>query len=269
MKDQIAEGLVRIYGRATKGGILDRPRPRRAFEGVYLGYKRLIEAGPVDQLRELVTRGSTVIDVGANIGFFSLRFARWVGPSGRVIAIEPEVNNIVSLRRRIARAELSDVVTCIQAAAADTSGCLRLAVNPGHPGDHHLSNDGERVVAVTLDDVVAADPRPVTLVKIDVQGAESLVLDGARRLIRNHRPALFVEVHEQSLARLGSSGRELIESLLGLDYVAHRLKRNGISPRQDPDELIAKIASGYIDVLFLPRERESSTREGDVGEHSE
>jgi hypothetical protein len=110
MKDQIAEGLVRIYGRATKGGILDRPRPRRAFEGVYLGYKRLIEAGPVDQLRELVTRGSTVIDVGANIGFFSLRFARWVGPSGRVIAIEPEVNRIFatahSARRAVGRGHL-------------------------------------------------------------------------------------------------------------------------------------------------------------------
>ena len=84
--------------------MLDRPRPRRAYESVYLAYKRLIEAGPVDGLRGVVATGSTVFDVGANIGFFSFRFARWVGPEGRVIAIEPEARNIASLRRRVARA---------------------------------------------------------------------------------------------------------------------------------------------------------------------
>ena len=144
-----SDGLLALYERAARTGALDRPRPRRAFESLYLAYKRLIEAGPVEGLRELVPEGSTVVDVGANIGFFSLRFARWVGPAGRVIAIEPEARNIASLRARVERAGLSDVVDCIQAAAADRSGVLRLALTPGHPGDHHLAKFGEPVQAVT------------------------------------------------------------------------------------------------------------------------
>lgn len=252
MRSQIYDGLVWLYERATRGGLLDRPLPRRAYESAYLAYKRLIEAGPIDGLHVLVANGSTVVDVGANIGFFSLRFARWVGPVGQVIAIEPETRNIDSLRRRVARAGLSDVVTCVQAAAADRPGQLRLARNPGHPGDHHLADYGEPVAAVTLDDLVTEDPRPVTLVKIDVQGAESMVLAGARHLIERHRPALFVEVDEPRLARLGSSRRELIDTVVSLGYVGHRLTRHGIGAREEPDELVARSSTEYVDVLFLP-----------------
>jgi FkbM family methyltransferase len=267
MRSQISNGVLRLYERAARAGMLDRPRPRRAYESAYLTYKGLIEAGPVDGLGTLVANGSTVVDVGANIGFFTLRLARWVGPTGRVIAIEPEARNADSLRRRVSRAGLSDIVICVQAAAADQAGQLRLALNPGHPADHHLADDGEPVAAVTLDELVGTGRPPVTLIKIDVQGAEAMVLAGARRVIEAHRPALFVEVHEPSLARLGSSRRELIEMIVQLGYSGHRLTRSGIGAREEPDELIARSAAGYIDVLFVPTQRSSSTIESNVGKH--
>jgi hypothetical protein len=56
----------------------------------YLVQKQYFEAGPIDRLREFVPAGSLVIDVGTNVGFFSLRFASWVGDCGKVVAIEPE-----------------------------------------------------------------------------------------------------------------------------------------------------------------------------------
>ena len=56
-------------------------------------YKQYFEAGPIDRLQEFVPSGSLVIDVGANVGFFSLRFAKWVGKGGKVISIEPEDRN--------------------------------------------------------------------------------------------------------------------------------------------------------------------------------
>jgi FkbM family methyltransferase len=267
MRETLSDALVGLYGRATNGGFLDRPRPRRAYEFIYLAYKRLIEAGPVDRLSDFVGPGSTVVDVGANIGFFSLRFATWVGRGGHVIAIEPEARNIASLQRRVTRAGLSGVVTCVQAAAADRSGEVKLAINPGHPGDHHLADDGEPVTAVTLDELTADDSRRVTLVKIDVQGAESMVLAGARRLIGQHRPAIFVEVHEPSLTRLGSSRRELVATLVALGYGGHRLTRAGIGARETPEELIAQSASGYIDVLFLPLDSTSPAADSNVREH--
>jgi FkbM family methyltransferase len=254
MRSHAVGGLLWFYERMAKSGLLERPLPRRVFESAYLAYKDVIEAGPVGRLRPAVARGSTVIDVGANIGFFTLKFARWVGPDGRVVAIEPETRNMATLRRRVQRARVQRVVACVQAAAADRSGQLRLAVNPAHPGDHRIAEEGEPVRAVTIDELTADDARRVTLVKIDVQGAEMMVLAGARRVIETHRPAIFVEIADEPLERFGSSGDELIEALVSLNYTGHTLTRRGIGPAEAPEALMAKSANEYIDVLFLPRE---------------
>ena len=112
---------------------------------------------------------------------------------------------------------------------------------------------------MTLDELAASDPRPVTLVKIDVQGAESTVLAGAHRLIERHHPAVFIEVDEGSLSRLGSSSGQLINTLVSLGYGGHRLTRAGIGKREHEDKLISQSATGYIDVLFLPADEPQFT----------
>lgn len=246
MKARIVGALVALYGRVARTGLLDRPLARRAFESAYLGYKQLIEAGHVGHLRSVVEPGSTVIDVGANIGFFAVRFGRWVAPGGRVVAIEPESRNFATLRRRVRRAGLEGVIECVHAAAADRAGEVKLGVNPMHPGDHRLATEGQPVRAVTLDELTAGDPRKVALVKIDVQGAEMVVLSGARRLIEDDRPAIFLEVDDEALAGFGSSGAELIGTLADQGYRAHTLTRRGIA------EAVPRRATGdYVDLLFL------------------
>jgi FkbM family methyltransferase len=253
MRARVVGVLLRLYERAQRAGLLDRPAMRRAFESGYLAYKRLIEAGPVSRLQPFVGAGSTVIDVGANIGFFSLRFAKWVGPSGRVIAIEPEERNLKTLRRRVARAGLASAVECVSAAAADRAGVARLRLNPAHPGDHRIAAEGEPIRTVTIDDLTAGDPRPISLVKIDVQGAEMMVLSGARRMVAANRPVLFIEVDNDALGQFGSSAEELLRTVLDLGYSAHTLTRRGPGPSQSPEALLAKSRGGaYCDVLFLP-----------------
>lgn len=252
MRRELSDALIGLYTKALGAGVLDRPRTRRAFEAAYLGYKGLLEAGPITGLSTCVPRGSTVIDVGANIGFFTVRFARWVGPDGRVIAVEPELRNVQSLRRRVEGSGMSDRVDCIHAAAADRPGTLRLAITPGHPGDHHLADVGVPVRAVSLDELTRGSVRPVSLVKIDVQGAETLVLEGARRLIEEQRPAMFVEVDGPSLSRSGSSPRQLLELVIGYGYRPHRLIREGAGAVEEISDLEARARFGYIDVLFMP-----------------
>jgi FkbM family methyltransferase len=252
MKDRLVGWLLGFYERAVKAGLLDHPWARRAFEAVYLAYKRLLEAGPTSKLRDLVEPGTTVIDVGANIGFFSIKFVRWVGSGGKVIAIEPESRNVDSLRRRVGRAKLGAVVECVQAVAAAEPGELRLALNPTHPGDHRIAAVGEPVRALTIDELTEGSPRTVSLVKIDVQGAEMMVLSGARRVMAADRPALFIEVDDEALRGFGSSAEELIGTVLELGYRAHTLTRQGISPAMSTEALVAKSAGGsYSDVLFL------------------
>ena len=237
--------LLNLYSRLR--GCLQSPLGRRLFENAYLLYKRY-EAGPVGHLRAFIRPGEWSIDVGANIGTFALRFARWSRDGARVIAIEPEDSNFASLARRIAAAGAEGTVIAIRGVAAEKAGTLHLKINPDHPGDHRLSAAGQSVRATTLDELVDLHGNPnVGLVKIDVQGAETRVLRGATRLLSRCRPALFVELDDGALRLQGSSADELMAFLSERGYRPYRLRRFGAPLAWTP----AGGHRGYEDVLFL------------------
>jgi FkbM family methyltransferase len=197
---------------------------------------------------------TVVIDVGANVGFFTLRFASWVTGGGKVIALEPEAVNCARLRRAVSRAGSGAVVETVQAAAADVTGEGLLQINPGHPGDHKLGAAGVPVALTTLDDLLAARGWPeVSLIKIDVQGAEARVLAGARGVIERFRPALFVEVDDRLLRRFGSSARELLAWCASRGYAIRTLDGNpGSDPLTVSEALGVVGRKGYTDLLLLP-----------------
>ncbi|HLY58262.1 MAG TPA: FkbM family methyltransferase [Stellaceae bacterium] len=247
--------LLSLFATVRRTGVLDSRPGRWAFENSYELYKRLIEAGEIDRLAPFIPPGSLAIDVGANVGFFTTRFARWVGPQGAVIAIEPEAVNFARLRRRIDGEKLADRVECLEAAACEAEGTVLLEINPDHPGDHKLGASGVPIRAVALDDLVAARGWPaVSLIKIDVQGAELRVLAGVHAVIERFHPAMFIEVDDGALRRLGGSAASLIETMASFGYRAHRLGREGVSPPL-PEEALAALSgadAGYTDLLFLP-----------------
>lgn len=249
------KSMVGLFGLTARLGLHRLPGFNQAFLVLYSTYKRYIEAGPVDALRAFVPAGSLVIDVGANVGFFSRRFAKWVGDSGRVIAIEPEDHNYRSLIGALDRDGVLDRVQAIKAVAAASRGPAFLEINPLHPADHKLSRDGTgvSVAAVTLDELVqgAGDAMPA-LVKIDVQGAEMLVLEGADDILKKSGAALFVELHEEGLNRFGTSVAAILDRLDGYGYQAHWIARSAPprkASRSDIHDAIAR--TGYVDVLFL------------------
>ena len=190
--------LLAIADFALRRGLLATAPGRALFETAYQAYKSVLEAPAVESLHPFVGPGDWVIDVGANAGFFSRRFARWTTDGGRVIAIEPAPDNIARLNANLARWGLGGRVDVIAAAATDIDGEATLALDPGNPADHRLSDTGETVRAVTLDRLVTDYGAPrICLVKIDVQGAEPMVLAGARALIARDKPVLVIEVSEQ------------------------------------------------------------------------
>jgi FkbM family methyltransferase len=221
----------------------------------YEQYKARLEVGDLSALRQWARSGSTVIDVGANVGFFTKRFAEWVGPNGCVIAIEPEEENFVRLNRMIDRRFSSDIVRTVQAVAAETNGTLKLALNPYHPADHKIDIEGISVAAVAIDDLVKRFAEsPVSLIKIDVQGAEERVLGGALKTIQAFHPALFVEVDDQALRRMGSSARQLLQMLNDLGYKIRQLKEGKVSEEVASSQAVVMTQDGrYADFLFLHR----------------
>jgi FkbM family methyltransferase len=235
-----------------RSGLLRTAIGRAVFEAAYWAYKSRSEARDLEALRPFVRPGSTVVDVGANIGFFAVRFADWVGSQGQVIAIEPEPANFASLHARVCRCGIAERTRLVNAAAVEAPGRVYLQLNPDNPADHRVAESGVPVEAVSVDAVLAGHPGlDVSLIKVDVQGGELRVLRGAREAIARARPALFVEFHEPSLAASGTTSAELLGELQAMGY-APRVLDHGWSP-VGAKALFARMRDrGYLDVLFLP-----------------
>ena len=144
-------------------------------------------------VQRLVSPGDTVVDVGANIGYYTLQFARLVGATGQVVAFEPDPHNFALLEENVWQNGYRNV-TLVQAAVTARSGGVRLHLNASNRGDHRIyaSDPGRPAIdveAVALDEYFADHAGHLDLVKIDVQGAEAGVFSGMRRLVAEHRVA--------------------------------------------------------------------------------
>lgn len=147
----------------------------------------------LEKISEVLPAGrQTAIDVGANLGNHTLYLAGHLGLD--VIAIEPESFNVELLRKNISANGLSEAVDVLPYAAMANGGNVQLRQSiQGNRGTFtaHVSSEG--IEAIVLDDIQR--DRSIGLIKIDVEGAEIEVLEGARRLIKAHNPIIVIEAH--------------------------------------------------------------------------
>lgn len=193
---------------------------------VMAGYKLLKPSAPPLLLKTLLSGGDTFIDVGANIGDWTLPAAKLVGPAGRVLAFEP-VPRMAEALRKSAWANRFDQVRVFDVALSNHAGEADFSVEKENSGGSRLGRmpddpkrtfSGLRVKVATLDDVVGAEAlKAVALIKIDVEGFEAEVLQVATRTLADLRPALYFETgHEPPEKRriigdlLAGSGYELV-----------------------------------------------------------
>ncbi|HAT50460.1 MAG: FkbM family methyltransferase [Nitrospirae bacterium] len=239
--------LLRLHILVKRSGFLASTPGQWLFETAYLFYKRFFEARGIGVLQRWIPPDGWIIDVGANIGFFTRYFAHWVHGSGRVIALEPESVNFNRLQRRMAAHPRRDKAELLQVAAAEKNGWGWLQCNPDHPADHRLSHSGIPVPLSALDTLMAERGWPrVALIKIDVQGAEERVLMGGKELIRRFSPALLVELTLDDPGSLRT-----MTLLASCNYQPHRVVRDGIQPLTMNELTILLEKKGYIDCLYL------------------
>jgi FkbM family methyltransferase len=159
---------------------------------------------------DALSPGDVVFDLGANVGLYTLLAAKCVGPRGHVYAFEPLPHNVRFLERHLRLNRVSNA-TVLELAISDHSGRSRLD-DTAHPSEAKLSSSGRVEVEVdTLDNLVASgEVRPPQCLKIDVEGAESAVLEGAREVLQQHSPVVFLATHGSEQHRTANS---MLESL--------------------------------------------------------
>lgn len=157
------------------------------------------EESTADLACRLVSPGSTVIDVGANVGFYTLLFSRLVGATGWVIALEPMPLALARLRRHLSMNRVSNVEVHAIAAAADRRRASFFLGPPEHTSIsslHPRADSAEITVdCAPLDDIVG-DAAQVELIKIDAEGAEGEVLVGATRTLDRGVRHIIAEVND-------------------------------------------------------------------------
>jgi FkbM family methyltransferase len=200
------------------------------------------------QLRSLLEPGMTAVDVGAGVGYVALLMAERVGPSGRVIAFEPDPRNAHVLRLNATRTRGASIEV-IEAAAWSESKVLDLGLDAVLSGQSAWSaqhgRETAQVQAVRLDDVLTGH---VDLVRMAAQGSEHLALRGARRLLEHLRPVVFVEFWPRGLRETETDPVSVIDG-----YRAMGLQARGAEGElpADPGELVRAVDSTEVQSAML------------------
>ena len=209
-------------------------------------------------VRSVLKPGDTAIDAGAHIGFFTMQMAAMVGSAGRVYAFEPLPSNIDLIERSITENAFEDRIVFARAAVGAASGAATLTfpAETLNSGGAYLLREGSaglagnlarQVPVVALDD--ADIRRPVRFIKMDVEGAEPLVLRGAAGLLREDRPVVLSELHPQQLDRAsGMSADGFLADLRALGYRAHTMEGGRVGAPLDRAP-----ADALVSVVLLPQ----------------
>lgn len=175
-------------------------------------------------VRKILKEGDVFIDVGANIGWYSVHAARLVGPRGQVVAFEPEPNNLHLLRKNVEANGLTNV-TVDERGLSNEAGSFKLFLEKDNLGMHSLvmEHGGQRYINVNtirFDDYWN-DRGGIRLIKIDTEGAEGMILDGMRETLKRQKNLdLIFEFAPHRLVKSGFDPEKLLSDLYALGFKA-------------------------------------------------
>ncbi|MDA8300749.1 MAG: FkbM family methyltransferase [Actinomycetota bacterium] len=248
---------------STEEGFLVHVDPTDYAVGHTISVTGAYEPGVSATVRSLLRPGATFVDAGANIGWFSLLAAGLVGPTGRVVAVEPNPLNCDLARRSVEDNGFGNIEV-FTVALSDQTGTVALETDGSNGRIVPVDSPPPQPVRVnfvvaarTLDSLLKdAGVTHVDVVKLDVEGAEPLVLAGAAEMLARDRPALVSEFYPLALdsSPWGGAGAYLAQ----LRQLGYRLSAIGFGagPGDDQDDAtllsLARDGKGQIDLLATP-----------------
>lgn len=214
-----------------------------------------LEGALIDQR---VHAGMVCLDVGAHVGYHTVRMARAVGPSGRVVAFEPAPQNYALLCANLARHGLDQVLP-IEAAVSRASGEVELTLSPDNTGGnrayrlHYVAPDLQ-ATAVALDELLPAEAK-IDFVKVDVEGMDHAAIEGMEHMIRRCHPVIVAEFSPSLIAYVGDDPIEVVGYYRRLGYEVSVLEAPEL-PRMASAESIVELTqarpTGYVNLVLDP-----------------
>jgi len=174
-------------------------------------------------IKKILTKEMVVIDLGANIGYYTLIFAKLVGPQGKIFAFEPEPNNFDLLKKKTLINGYQNVVL-EQKAISNKNERLKLYLDKKNLGAHklfftHADQKFIEVDVITLDDYFNNYDGNIDFIKMDVEGSEILIIEGMSNLLKkNTNIIMMVEFAPILIKKAGRNPEELLEILTKHDF---------------------------------------------------
>jgi FkbM family methyltransferase len=222
--------------RTSRGGRMSVDT--RDIVGRYIYYFGVWEPNLTAWLEQRLRTGDTFIDVGANIGYYSVLASRLVGPEGKVVAVEPQHQSFETLQKNL-RINRCLNVRCINAAAWDTDDIIPIFTGPALPegrtsvisalGRECGFKESGKIVAAPLARIISI-PEITTarVIKIDVEGAEWQVISGMADILDKTLPDLeiMIEVHLPTLAQNGKTVGDLFAFFEKWEFRAYSVENS-------------------------------------------
>jgi FkbM family methyltransferase len=172
-------------------------------------------------LHKLIRHGQQILDVGAHVGYFSLLFAKWVGTAGSIHSFEPSPKTRDRLLKNSSlNPELRERIQIHGLGLSDRDGFASIASpDATNSGCNYIDFHTGDIKITTLDHFVEANRiNQIDLIKVDVEGSECALLNGARNTLRRFHPMIVIEVNAVTLARFRKGPIDLLEQLWDANY---------------------------------------------------
>jgi FkbM family methyltransferase len=181
-----------------------------------LATRGIYESAETEIVRREIKKGDMVLDIGANIGYYTLIFAELVGENGKVFAFEPDPDNFALLNKNVQINNYHNVVL-IKKGVSDKNGMAKLYLSEKNKGDHRIYDlfDGRKFVeieTIQLDDYFRDYKEKIDFIKVDIQGAEVSAFHGMRNILeKNQNVKILTEFWPEGIRNSGANPEEYLQ----------------------------------------------------------
>lgn len=236
-------------------------RPNDWPVGAHLTQQRTYEPHVTRELLPLLKPGNVMLDIGANLGYFTLLAAKHLGPAGKVIAFEPNPDNCNSIHMSVFANHFTNVVL-YPFAVSDQETLLAMEVGSSNGGVFDIDAGASETIvqAVRLDTFLSPENR-IDILKIDVEGSEGRAWLGMSQLIERYRPVIFTEFFPELLRRhSGIPAENYLQNILRVGYQVYILSQTegrthlpqSLEAIMTAWQHLSNPQEGYLDLVAYP-----------------